>query len=273
MKTICFYFQVHQPFRLKRYRFFDIGNDPYYYDDYTNESILRKIADRCYLPANKVILNLIKEYGTRFKVSYSISGSALDQFELYAPEVIESFQKLAKTGCVEFLGETYSHSLVSLSNPAEFESQVKLHSEKIQKLFGQTPKVFRNTELIYSDEIGAEVAKMGFKAMVTEGAKHVLGWKSPNYLYCNALNPRLKILLRNFKLSDDIAFRFSNKSWSEYPLTAEKYVNWLNQLDSKEDTVNIFMDYETFGEHQAKESGIFEFLKALPKVIFSRSRF
>ncbi len=273
MKTICFYFQVHQPFRLRRYRFFDIGNDPYYYDDYTNESILRKIADRCYLPANKIILNLIKEYGTRFKVSYSISGSALDQFELYAPEVIESFQKLAKTGCVEFLGETYSHSLVSLSNPAEFESQVKLHSEKIQRLFGQSPKVFRNTELIYSDEIGAEVAKMGFKAMVTEGAKHVLGWKSPNYLYCNALNPRLKILLRNFKLSDDIAFRFSNKSWSEYPLTAEKYVTWLNMLDSKEDTVNIFMDYETFGEHQPAESGIFEFLKALPKAIFSRSRF
>ena len=273
MKTICFYFQVHQPFRFKRYRFFDIGNDPYYYDDYTNESILRKIADRCYLPTNKIIQNLIKEYGTRFKVSFSISGSALDQFELYAPEVIESFQKLAKTGCVEFLAETYSHSLVSLSNQTEFESQVKLHSEKIQKLFGQTPKVFRNTELIYSDDIGGEVAKMGFKAMVTEGAKHVLGWKSPNYLYCNALNPRLKILLRNFKLSDDIAFRFSNKGWNEFPLTAEKYVSWLNQLDSKEDTVNIFMDYETFGEHQPESSGIFEFLKALPKAIFSRSRF
>lgn len=273
MKTICFYFQVHQPLRFRRYRFFDIGNDHYYYDDYTNESILRKIADRCYLPANKIILNLIKEYGSRFKVAYSISGMALEQFELYAPDVIESFQKLAKTGSVEFLAETYSHSLASLHNQQEFVSQVNAHTEKIRKLFGQKPTVFRNTELIYSDEIGAMVAQMGFKAMVTEGAKHVLGWKSPNYLYCNALNPRLKILLRNFKLSDDIAFRFSDQSWNEFPLTAEKYVTWLNQMDPKEDTLNVFMDYETFGEHQKAESGIFEFLKALPKAIFSRSRF
>jgi alpha-amylase len=273
MKTICLYFQVHQPFRFRRYRFFDIGNDHYYYDDFTNESIMRKVADRCYLPANKILQQLIREYGSRFKVSFSISGSALDQFELYAPDVIESFQKLAKTGSVEFLAETYAHSLSSLSHKEEFFSQVEQHTQKINQLFGQKPKVFRNTELIYSDEIGAMVAQMGFKAMITEGAKHILGWKSPNYVYCNAINPRLKILLRNFKLSDDIAFRFSNKSWSEFPLTADKYVGWLNQLDTREDTANIFMDYETFGEHQRADTGIFEFLKAFPKVIFSSSRF
>lgn len=273
MKTICFYFQVHQPLRLRRYRFFDIGNDHYYYDDYTNESLLRKIADRSYLPSNKIMQGLIKEYGSRFKVAFSISGMALDQFELYAPEVIESFQKLAKTDSVEFLAETYSHSLISLANPQEFKSQVDAHSQKIYDLFGQKPSVFRNTELIYSDEIGAQIGQMGFKAMITEGAKHILGWKSPNYLYCNAINPRLKILLRNFKLSDDIAFRFSNQGWSEYPLTTEKYVSWLNQMDPKEDNINVFMDYETFGEHQKAESGIFDFLKALPRTIFSRSRF
>jgi alpha-amylase len=273
MKTICLYFQVHQPFRFRRYRFFDIGNDHYYYDDYSNESILNNVANRCYLPANKIILDLIKEYGSRFKVTFSISGIALDQFELYAPEVIESFQKLAKTGFVEFLAETYSHSLSSLSDPDEFEKQVKDHSARIKSLFGKTPTVFRNTELIYSDEIGSQVANLGFKAMLTEGAKHVLGWKSPNYVYCNAINPRLKVLLRNYKLSDDIAFRFSNKTWNQYPLTAEKYVAWLNAIDKKEQTVNVFMDYETFGEHQDSSTGIFEFLKALPGAVLSRSPF
>jgi alpha-amylase len=273
MKTICLYFQVHQPFRFRRYRFFDIGNDHYYYDDYSNESILNNVANRCYLPANKIILDLIKEYGSRFKVTFSISGIALDQFELYAPEVIESFQKLAKTGFVEFLAETYSHSLSSLSDPDEFEKQVKDHSTRIKALFGKTPTVFRNTELIYSDEIGSQVANLGFKAMLTEGAKHVLGWKSPNYVYCNAINPRLKVLLRNYKLSDDIAFRFSNKTWNQYPLTAEKYIAWLNAIDKKEQTVNVFMDYETFGEHQDASTGIFEFLKALPGAVLSRTPF
>src|SRR5512133_2245308 len=182
MKTICLYFQVHQPFCFRRYRFFDIRNDHYYYDDYSNESILNNVAHRCYLPTNKILQDLIKEYGSRFKVSFSISGIALDQFELYAPEVIESFQKLAKTGSVEFLGETYSHSLSSLIDQHEFEKQVRDHSKRIQLLFGKKPTVFRNTELIYSDEVGAKVADLGFKAMITEGAKHVLGWKSPNYL-------------------------------------------------------------------------------------------
>jgi alpha-amylase len=273
MRTICLYFQIHQPFRLKRYRFFNIGNDHYYYDDYLNESIISRVAERSFLQANKVISQIIKEFGTQFKVAFSISGTALDQLELYAPEVIVSFQKLAKTNSVEFLAETYSHSLVALKNKEEFFRQVNEHKEKIKKLFGQEPRVFRNTELVYSDKIGADVAEMGFAAMLTEGAKHILGWKSPNYMYCNALNPRLKVLLRNFRISDDIAFRFSNKGWSEYPLTADKFAAWLKKLDKKEETVNLFIDYETFGEHQWMESGIFEFLKALPRAIYKNTNF
>ena len=273
MRTICFYFQVHQPNRLRNYRFFDIGHEHYYYDDYANRSILRKIANKCYLPANQVFLDLIKEYGCNFKISYSISGSALEQFERFAPEVLESFKRLAETGCVEFLAETYSHSLASLISPEEFNEQVKLHSDLIQKHFGMKPTVFRNTELIYSDHIGKMVADLGFKGMITEGAKHVLGWKSPNFLYCNAVNPKLKVLLRNFRLSDDIAFRFSNQAWSEWPLTSDKFVGWLNAVNPKEEIVNLFMDYETFGEHQWAETGIFEFLKSLPGKVFANSDF
>jgi len=273
MRTICFYFQVHQPFRLKRYRFFDIGNDHYYYNDFDNKTIMRKVAEKCYLPANQTFLDLIKEYGDNFKIAYSISGVAIDQFEMYAPDVLDSFKMLVDTGKVEILSETYSHSLSSLKNREEFERQVKMHRDKVKKVFGVEPKVFRNTELIYADWIGEYVADMGYKGMITEGAKHVLGWKSPNYLYCNALNPKLKVLLKNFKLSDDIAFRFSNRGWDEFPLTTEKFVSWLSALDPKEEVVNLFMDYETFGEHQWKETGIFEFLKALPNAVFKYSDF
>jgi len=268
MKYLCIYFQVHQPFRFRNYSFFDIGNDHYYYDDYLNESVLQKVAQKCYLPANALILKLIEKHGKKFKISFSISGVALDQFELYAPEVIQSFQKLAQTGQVEFLAETYSHSLASQNQYETFQKQVSQHAERIEKLFGQKPKVFRNTELIYSDEIGAAVYKMGYKGMITEGAKHILGWKSPNYLYYNPIEPKLKLLLKNYKLSDDIAFRFSNRSWHDYPLTADKYAKWLNELDAKEEVVNLFMDYETFGEHQWAETGIFDFLESLPDSIF-----
>ncbi len=271
MRTICFYFQVHQPFRFRRYRFFDIGNDHYYYDDYSNDSILQKVAQKCYLPANKMMLELIRKHKGRFKFALSVSGIAMDQFSLYAPEVLDSFKELADTGHVEMLSETYAHSLSSLHSREEFERQVTSHRELIKTHFGQDPKVFRNTELIYSDAIGATVASMGYQAMLTEGAKHVLGWKSPNYLYCNAINPRLKLLLKNFKLSDDIAFRFSNKGWSEYPLTAEKFVRWLNQIPKKEELVNLFLDYETFGEHQWADTGIFEFMKALPDQVLKKS--
>jgi alpha-amylase len=271
MKSICFYFQVHQPQRLRTYRFFDIGEKHNYFDDYNNETIMRKVAEKNYLPMNALLLDLIKEYGSAFKVSFSISGTALDQFEAYGPDVLESFKKLAETGNVEFLAETYAHSLSALKSKEEFTSQVHAQAQKIEKLFGQKPTTFRNTELIYSDAIGAMVAEMGYKVMLTEGAKHVLGWRSPDFMYANAINPKLKLLLKNFRLSDDIAFRFSQQSWSEWPMTTEKFVNWLNQLDPKEEVVNLFMDYETFGEHQWAETGIFDFMRALPGRVFSDS--
>ena len=218
MRTICFYFQIHQPFRLKRYRFFDIGNDHYYYDDFNNEEIIRRIAQRSYLPANQTILDMIKSSEGKFKVAFSISGVALEQLEMYVPEFIDSMRELVKTGCVELLSETYAHSLASLTDNEEFINQIKAHDDKIEMLFGQRPKVFRNTELIYSDDIAAVVASLGFKGIITEGARHILGWKSPNYLYTPVTAPKVKLLLKNYKLSDDITFRFSNYSWSEYPL-------------------------------------------------------
>ncbi|MBN2638950.1 MAG: polysaccharide deacetylase family protein [Bacteroidales bacterium] len=273
MKSVCFYFQVHQPQRLRTYRFFDIGDQHDYFDAYKNRAILKKVAGKNYLPMNALLLDLINEYGSAFKVSFSISGTALDQFEAFAPEVLESFQKLAQTGNVEFLAETYAHSLSALKSKEEFNNQVQRQAQKIEALFGKKPTTFRNTELIYSDEIGAMVADMGYKAMLTEGAKHVLGWRSPNYVYTNAINPKLKMLLKNFRLSDDIAFRFSQKSWTEWPLTTEKFVGWLNELDSKEEVVNLFMDYETFGEHQWEETGIFEFMRALPGKVLSETGF
>jgi len=273
MKSICFYFQVHQPCRLRTYRFFDIGEKHDYFDTYNNKAILKKVAEKNYLPMNTLLLDLIKEYGSAFKVSFSISGTALDQFEAYSPEVLESFKKLAQTGSVEFLAETYAHSLSSLKSKEEFTKQVEAHTQKIKSLFGQKPTTFRNTELIYSDQIGAMVADLGFKVMLTEGAKHILGWRSPAFMYTNAINPKLKLLLKNFRLSDDIAFRFSQQTWSEWPLTTEKFVGWINQLGPKEETVNLFMDYETFGEHQWAETGIFDFMKALPKRVFSDSDF
>jgi len=261
MKSICLFFQVHQPIRYRRYRFFDIGNDHYYYDDYSNETSLRKVTEKSYLPANKLLLELLTKHKGKFKVAFSITGIALDQFEIYAPELILSFRKLADTGCVEFLSETYSHSLSSLRNQSVFEKEVQYHSEKIYNLFGQKPQVFRNTEMIYSDDIGAQVYQMGYKAILTEGARHVLGWKSPNFLYVNAINPRMKVLLRNFKLSDDISFRFSNQNWSEFPLTAEKFTSWLHKLQEKEEVVNLFLSYESFGIRQPASTGIFNFLE------------
>ncbi len=272
-KAICFYFQVHQPFRLKRYRFFDLGQDHYYYDDYSNESIMRKVADKCYLPANEIVLDLILKNKGKFKVAFSLSGLAINQFRLYAPEVLESFRKLADTGMVEFLAETDSHSLASIKRKDEFIRQVSAHREIVREFLGYETNSFRNTELIYSDQIGSWVAEMGFKSILTEGAKHVLGWKSPNFLYCNSLNPRLKVLLRNFVLSDDIAFRFSNRNWNEWPLTTDKYAAWLNKIAPKSELVNIFLDYETFGEHNWKETGIFNFLNHLPGSVLRKTPF
>ena len=270
-KSVCFYFQVHQPDRLRQFRFFDIGNDFHYLDDFANRTIVRRVAERCYLPANRLLHDLILRHNGAFKVAFSISGVAIEQFERYAPEVIDSFKALAATGCVEFLAETYSHSLASLSSQSEFKKQVKQHADLMKRTFGVKPTVFRNTELVYSDAIGAAVADMGYNVMLTEGAKHILGWKSPNFVYVNAINPRLKLLLRNFNLSDDIAFRFSDKGWSGWPLTADKFADWAVSALEKDDVLNLFMDYETFGEHQRSASGIFDFLNAVPAAILSRS--
>lgn len=267
MKTICLYFQVHQPWRLKRYRFFNMGKDHDYLDDLLNRSIMQKVARQCYLPMNALLLKLIRENNGKFRCSFSITGIAIEQFRTYAPEVLDSFKALAETGCVEFLGETYSHSLASLASKEDFMEQVKLHTALIKKEFGTKPTAFRNTELIYSDQIGATVAEMGFRTMLAEGAKHVLGWKSPDFVYTNAIDPKLRLLLRNYKLSDDIAFRFSNRGWEQWPLTAEKYVGWLASDDTRGEVINLFMDYETFGEHQNADTGIFEFMKALPKSV------
>ncbi len=273
MRSICLYFKLHQPVRLRRFRFFEIGDSDYYYDDYCNETILRRIAGYCYLPANNMILSLIRKHQGQFKVAFSISGTAIDQFKIYAPEVIESFRELAASGCVEFLGETYSHSLAVLKDKDEFTRQVESHSSVMESLFGIRPEVFANTELIYSDEIGALVAKMGFKAVLTEGPAHILKWRSPNFLYQNAIDPDLTLLLKNYRLSDDIAFRFSNSSWSGWPLTARKYVSWLNKTPQEEKIINLFMDYETFGEHQKSATGIFKFLDTLPSTLLNNSDF
>ena len=261
-KNICFYFQVHQPDRLRLYRFFDIAKDSHYYDDYMNRAILKRIAEKCYLPMNALLLKAIKASKDSFKVAFSIIGCALDQFSRYAPEIIDSFKKLAATGKVEFLCETYNHSLVSLQNEHEFRHQVMRHKAAIKEYFGVEPTAFRNTELIYSDAIGAQVYDMGFKTMLTEGARHILGWRSPDYLYWNDRQPNLKLLLRNYGLSDDIAFRFSNRGWEGWPLTADKFLDKVVEADG--DIVNLFMDYETFGEHQSADCGIFEFMEALP---------
>ena len=261
-KSICIYFQIHHPERLRKYQFFDIGKKHNYFDNYANRSELEDLAENCYLPANALLLDLIKKYEGKFKVAFSISGSAIDQLEMHTPEVIRSFQELAQTGQVEFLAETYSHSLASLSEDTdEFELQVKRHNTAIKELFGKKPVTFRNTSLIYSDKIGKRVADLGFKTMLTDGAKHVLGWKSPNFVYKNALDENLNLLLKNSKLSDDIAIRFSDRNWSEYPLTSEKYADWVSHSLQDTEVLNLFMNYEVIGHYNRAESGIFDFLR------------
>ena len=254
-KSITLYFQVHQPARLRLYRFFDIGKDSHYYDDFANRTILRRIAQKCYIPMNQLLLELISKHGGDFKVAFSISGTALEQFDRYAPEVIDSFRALAATGKVEFLSETYYHSLASLANPQEFKHQVLKHKALIEETFGVTPVTFRNTELIYNNSIGEQVAEMGFKTILTEGARHIMGWKSPNYVYAHDTTPGLRLLLRNYRLSDDIAFRFSDKGWEDWPLTAEKYLGWLKEAVSEGgDVINLFMDYETSASTRASRA-------------------
>lgn len=267
MSSICFYFQVHQPYRLRHYTFFDIGQSPFYEDEDANCGILLKVARKCYLPMNDLLLRLIRRHEGRFKVSFSISGTALDQFEAYAPEVIQSYRELMATGCVEMLSETYAHSLSFLYSPEDFRLQVQRHDDRIEELFGVRPTVFRNTELIYNNALARAVEDMGYKAILAEGADHVLGWRSPNFVYRPAGCEKIRLLLKNYSLSDDIAFRFSNHQWPEFPLTADKFTNWAQAAAVSGNLINLFMDYETFGEHQWETTGIFQFMEALPDYI------
>ncbi|HLB74509.1 MAG TPA: glycoside hydrolase family 57 protein [Sedimentisphaerales bacterium] len=266
MPSVCFYFQVHQPLRLRHYTVFDSNHQ--YFDDFKNASVCRKVANKCYLPANRLILELIRRFEGRFKVAYSITGVLLEQLQHYSPEVLSTFDALAQTGCVEFLGETYYHSLSFLYSRNEFITQVNKHCETIEQLFGQKPRVFRNTELIYNNELACLIEAMGqFDGIITEGADHILGHRSPNFLYKPKNCRHVKLLLKNYSLSDDIAFRFSNRDWPEWPLTAEKFARWISDVNGNGNVVNLFMDYETFGEHQWEDTGIFNFVRNLPEKI------
>ena len=262
MASVVFYFQLHQPNRLRRYSVFD--TDRNYFDGYKNSEICQKVARKCYLPANRLLLKLIERFDGRFKIAYSVTGVLLDQLEQYAPEVLSTFHALAQTGCVEFLNETYYHSLSFLYSREEFAEQIRMHKRKIKDLFGQEAKVFRNTELIYNNDLANFVSELGYDGLLCEGADHILGYRSPNFIYNPPQAGNVKLLLKNYRLSDDIAFRFSNHDWAEWPLTAPKFAQWVNNVNGNGYLVNLFMDYETLGEHQWEDTGIFDFLEHLP---------
>lgn len=273
MPSICFYFQVHQPFRINNYSFFDIGNSHPYENEDQNKEILNKVSEKCYLKANQKMLELIRRHEGKFKISYSLSGTAIEQFEKYRPDVLESFIELSKTGCVEFLAETYAHSLSFIYSKKEFKRQVEKHGNLIKKHFNQSPTVFRNTELIYNNELASYVEEMGYKGILCEGVDRILGNRSPNFLYSPVGSRTFKLLLKNYRLSDDIAFRFSDKGWKEFPLTSDKFTHWVHSVAGAGETVNLFMDYETFGEHQWESTGIFNFLDQLPSKILEHPDF
>lgn len=273
MTSICFYFQVHQPFRIRNYSFFDIGRSDQYEDDQKNEEILNKVAEKCYLKTNRKMLELIQRHNGKFRICYSLSGTVIEQFEKYRPDVLQSFIDLANTGCVEFLAETYSHSLSFVYSKKEFVRQVKKHGAIIKKHFNQEPKVFRNTELIFNNELAVFMEQMGYKGVICEGVDRLLNGRSPNYLYKPVGAPKTKLLLKNHLLSDDIAFRFSDQGWKEFPLTANKFATWVHSVAGQGETINLFMDYETFGEHQWESTGIFNFLDHLPAEIFKHPDF
>jgi alpha-amylase len=262
MASVCFYFQVHQPFRLRRYSVFD--TDRFYFDEQKNAEICRKVAHKCYLPANRLMLELIRQHEGRFRIAYSVTGVAIEQFQKYVPEVMDVFNQLNETGCVEFLSETYYHSLSFLYSREEFRAQVDRHRALIKKLFGQEPRIFRNTELIYNNDLAHFVSHMGYDGILSEGADHILGYRSPNFVHKPPHTANMKLLLKNYRLSDDIAFRFSNRGWEQWPLTAEKFARWVNQINGNGYICNLFMDYETFGEHQWADTGIFDFLRHMP---------
>jgi len=270
MASVVFYFQVHQPFRLRRYTIFD--SDTNYFDDYRNEEICRKVSDKSYLRTNRLILDLIRRHDGRFRVSYSLTGTIIEQFRRWRPDVYESFVELAQTGCVEFIAETHYHSLAFLYNRDEFVRQTELHCERMEEHFGRRPRIFRNTELTYNNDVAKAVEEMGFDAILTEGADHVLGYRSPNFIYSPPNCPNLRMLMKNYRLSDDIAFRFGNRSWAEWPLTAERFAHWVDQINGNGYVCNLFMDYETFGEHQWEDTGIFGFLDALPEKVLTTGK-
>ena len=271
MKNVCFYFKIHQPYRLKRYRFFDIGNDHYYYDDFANDEIISRLAEVSYMPMCDTILEMIKESKGGFKCSISISGTALEQLQMYVPECVDKLKQLAETGSVEFLAGTYAHSLASLEDPEEFIREVKLENDLIYRTLGIKPKTFANTELIYDDDIAMLIYGMGFKTCLIPGAKHVLGWKSPNYVYSAATAPKLKLLLTNDKLSEDISRNFNNPDWPEYPLNADKYMDWIAALPEEQQLINLYFSMDTFGSFLTASTGIFEFMKALPRFAAERN--
>ena len=276
MASVCFYFQLHQPWRLRRYSVF--ANDPFYFDDAANEQILRKVADKCYRPTTLKMLDLVKRHDRRFRCSYSITCTALEQLQRWAPDVVDTLKELVDTGACELIGETSHHSPSFLFSKKEFDAQVTVHQQKMQEVFGVVPKIFRNTELIYSNELAHHIAARGqHKAIICEGVDRLLGFRSPNYIYVPPASEtdsgpiedrRVKLLLKNYRLSDDIAFRFSNRAWKEWPLSAERFAEWVNQINGDGFTCNLFMDYETFGEHQWADTGIFQFLDALPKAVY-----
>lgn len=272
MISVCFYFEVHQPYRLRPYSFFDIGNINYF-DDAKNQEIAIKVANKCYLPMNRLLLKMARKYTGKFRFTFSISGTAIEQFQRYTPEVIDLFKALADTGAVEFLSETYYHSLSGIYSETEFREQVQLHSKLMKDTFGYYPTSFRNTELIYNNHIGWMAADMGFSAIVTEGTEKILDWRSPNFVYSPKYSSQIKAMLKNYRLSDDIAFRFSNKGWTQWPLTVEKYVRWLHNVAGNGQVINLFMDYETFGEHQWEDTGIFEFMEHLPEAVWQHPDF
>jgi len=270
MASVVFYFQVHQPFRLRRYTIFD--SDTSYFDDVTNQEICRKVAEKCYLPTTRLIAELIERHQGRFRVSYSLTGTIIEQLERWAPEVLELFAAMAKTGCVEFIAETCHHSLAFLYNREEFITQTRMHCDRIAERFAQRPRVFRNTELTYDNDLAKTVEDMGFDAILSEGADHILGYRSPNFLYNPPNCASLRMLLKNYRLSDDIAFRFGNRDWKEWPLTTEKFAGWIDRINGNGYVCNLFMDYETFGEHQWADTGIFEFLRALPDAVLREGK-
>lgn len=269
-KAICLYLHVHQPYRIKHYTIFNAGTDHAYFNDHidssltNNEFILQKIAEKSYLPTNAILKEMLNKYPD-FKISLSLSGTVIEQFEQFAPQVLQSFQDLVATGQVEILAETYHHTLAFFYSLPEFETQVAMHRDKIIEVFGVEPKVFRNTELSYNNQLANWAENSGYKAVITEGWDGVLDWRSPNYVYRPINTNGIRLLMKNYKLSDDMAFRFSDKSWKEYPLTADKYAMWLDEASNDAQVVNLFMDYETFGEHQWADTGIFNFLGALPE--------